>query len=171
MPSVTSNMRNELTLPEVCRALGGLSWSTVYNLVLRGKLKARQVRGRYRITRKSLERYIASAPARAVERSERGRLAAEARWARARGKTMEDSSEGSRLADALERIGRDTAIEKVTGSAPTVLTVSDVIARIDEMSPEQKRELALQLAAMTPEVERYMREEIDRRASGNNAQP
>lgn len=50
--------RNELTLAEVARALGGKSWSQVYRLILRGELEARQdTRGRWWITAASVRAF------------------------------------------------------------------------------------------------------------------
>lgn len=45
----------ELSLPDASRALG-LSWHQSYRLLCMGRLDARRVRGRYRITRESVER-------------------------------------------------------------------------------------------------------------------
>jgi hypothetical protein len=48
---------DEVSLPRACQMLGK-SWVQVYRLLLRGELDARQERGRWRITRASVERVL-----------------------------------------------------------------------------------------------------------------
>jgi len=47
----------EMTLPQACRLLG-TSWVQAYRLLLRGELDGRQEKGRWRVTRASVERVL-----------------------------------------------------------------------------------------------------------------
>jgi len=47
---------NELTLPQTCQRLG-MRWPRVYNLLLSGALKGRQVGGRWLVEVESIEQF------------------------------------------------------------------------------------------------------------------
>lgn len=135
--------RREISLPEAARRLA-VSWRRAYDMCLDGRLEARRVGARWRIT-------LAS-----VRRADKMKLNV----------PRKVPVNASVLAAALDRERAAQAIDHVLGGGGVVLTIEDLQARIDELPVQRRVDLLRALVAL-PHVQAALGPELRAKLRGD----